>query len=207
MAMDDAATPRRTPSPIPYQPPATQHTLIALLHDRPGVLYRTVTLLRRRDYNIVSLAVGHSEVPGISRMTIAVDTTDAPLVVREISRLPDVLGVTDATVAPSIQRETAMLKIITVGEQLSVVASEAVAIGGRVLELADREIILEVTDTPLRVEAFIEAMRPHGIAEIMRTGALAMLRGAAPRTLEAPDDFREQADGAPHEEDEDEAAA
>ena len=200
---DDTAT----PSPIPYQEPMRQHTLIALLHDRPGVLYRTVTLLRRRDYNIVSLAVGHSEAPGISRMTLAVDTNDAAQVVREISRLPDVLGVTDATNAPAIQREAALLKIITTGDQLSPIASAAVSIGGRVLALADGEIILEVTDTPERVEAFIDVMRPFGIAEIMRTGSLAMLRGAMPRPVEAPDDFREQADGAPHEEDDQEAAA
>ena len=69
------------------------HTLIALVHDRPGVLHRIVTLLRRRGYNIVSLAVGRSETPGISRLTLAVSVDDATQVVKQLDRLVEVIGV------------------------------------------------------------------------------------------------------------------
>jgi acetolactate synthase-1/3 small subunit len=178
----------------------SQHSLIALLHDRPGVLHRTVTLLRRRGFNIVSLAVGRSEVPGISRMTLVVDATDATQVVQQLNRLVEVIGVTDATNTSAIQRETALMKIVTPPHRMSAVADEAMAAGARILELGEREIIMEITDSPERVEALIAAMRPAGIAELMRTGRLAMMRGRTPAALEAPSNFREQADGAPHEE-------
>jgi acetolactate synthase-1/3 small subunit len=171
-----------------------------MLHDRPGVLHRTVTLLRRRGFNIVSLAVGRSEVPGISRMTLVVDADDATQVVQQLDRLVEVIGVTDATHASAIQRETAMMKIVAPPQRMSAIADEALAFGARVLELNEREIIVEITDSPERVEAFIASMRPSGIAELMRTGRLAMLRGRTPQVLEAPSNFREQADGAPHEE-------
>jgi acetolactate synthase-1/3 small subunit len=179
----------------------TQHSLIALLHDRPGVLHRTVTLLRRRGFNIVSLAVGRSEVPGISRMTLVVDAHHASQVVQQLDRLVEVIGVTDATNAPAIQRETAMLKIIAPPARVAGIADEALAAGARILELGEREIIMEFTDSPERVETFIDTMRPAGIAELMRTGRLAMLRGKTPRVLEAPDNFRAQADGAPFDDD------
>jgi acetolactate synthase-1/3 small subunit len=176
------------------------HTLIALLHDRPGVLHRTVTLLRRRGFNIISLAVGRSEVPGTSRMTLAVEAPDATQVVRQLDRLVEVIGVTDATTLPAIQRETAMLKITGTAEHVAAVAEEALAAGGHVLELGAHEVILEITASPDDVDAFLARMRRHGIAELMRTGRLAMVRGRTPRVLEAPDTFRAQADGAPHEE-------
>ena len=177
-----------------------RHTIIALLQDRPGVLHRTVTLLRRRGFNIASLAVGRSEVAGISRMTLAVDTDDATQVVQQLDRLVEVIGVTDATHLPSIQRETAMLKIVAAPDALPTIAETALAGGGRVLELGENEVILEITDTPERVDEFVAQMRAYGLAELMRTGRLAMLRGRTPRALEAPDNYREQADGAPHEE-------
>ena len=185
--------------PTPYAP-MSQHTLIALLHDRPGVLHRTVTLLRRRGFNIVSLAVGRSEVPGISRMTLVVDANDATQVVQQLDRLVEVLGVTDVTNSSAIQRETAMIKMIAPPGRIATLADDALRAGARILELTDREIIIEITDTPERVEAFIGTLRPSGIAELMRTGRLAMMRGRTPTVIETPRNYRDQADGAPHEE-------
>ena len=96
-----------------------QHTLIALLQDRAGVLHRTVTLLRRRGFNIASLAVGRSEVPGISRMTLVVDATDASQVVTQLDRLVEVIGVTDVTNERAVQRETALAKIVSSPKRLA----------------------------------------------------------------------------------------
>lgn len=176
------------------------HTLIAIVHDRPGVLHRIVTLLRRRGYNIVSLAVGRSEVPGISRLTLVVQVPDVTQVVKQLDRLVEVIGVADATDVPSVVRETALLKVRAAPHTLTEIANATLAAGGRVLDLGPDEVIVEITDTPERVEPFVTAMRRFGIAELMRTGRLAMMRGRTPRVLEAPTDYRAQADGAPNEE-------
>lgn len=177
-----------------------RHTIIALLQDKPGVLHRTVTLLRRRGFNIVSLAVGRSEVVGISRMTLAVDTDDSTQVVQQLGRLVEVIGVTDATFLPSIQREMALVKIVAAADKVPAIAEQALAFGAHVLEMGEHELIIEVTDTPERVDEFADLMRPFGIAELMRTGRLAMLRGRSPESMATPDNYRAQADGAPHEE-------
>ncbi|MCZ8204651.1 acetolactate synthase small subunit [Gemmatimonas sp.] len=179
---------------------APVHTLIALVHDRPGVLHRIVTLLRRRGYNIVSLSVGRSETPGISRLTLAVSVDEATQVVKQLDRLVEVIGVADATDAPTVVRETALLKVRATSAALTHIAEETLAAGGRVLDLGPDEVIVEITDAPERVEQFVSAMRRFGIAELMRTGRLAMMRGPTPRVLEAPNDYRAQADGAPTEE-------
>jgi acetolactate synthase-1/3 small subunit len=176
------------------------HTLIALVHDRPGVLHRIVTLLRRRGYNIVSLAVGRSETPGISRLTLAVCVDDATQVVKQLDRLVEVIGVADASDAPTVVRETALVKVTAAIEALTAIAEETLAAGGRVLDLGPDEVIVEITDAPEKVEQFVSAMRRFGIAELMRTGRLAMMRGRTPRVLEAPNNYRAQADGALTEE-------
>lgn len=178
----------------------SQHTLIALLQDRPGVLHRTVTLLRRRGFNIASLAVGRSEVPGISRMTLVVDASDATQVVSQLDRLVEVIDVTDVTNAHAVQRETALAKIVASPSRLLQLADIVTAQGARVLHVGDDEMIVEITDTPERVELFIAFIRPEGLAELMRTGRLAMMRGRTPTRLEVPTYYRDQADGAPHEE-------
>ncbi len=178
----------------------TQHTLIALLQDRPGVLHRTVSLLRRRGFNIASLAVGRSEVPGISRMTLVVDASDATQVVSQLDRLVEVIGVTDVTNEHVVQRETALAKIVASPSRLHQLVHIVAEHGARVLHVGDDEMIVEITDTPERVELFIAFIRPEGLAELMRTGRHAMMRGRTPTRLAAPSHYRDQADGAPHEE-------
>jgi acetolactate synthase-1/3 small subunit len=176
------------------------HTIIALVHDRPGVLHRIVTLLRRRGFNIISLAVGRAEAAGVSRTTLVVDVDDVTQVVKQLDRLVDIIGVADATHLPSVVRETALLKLRAEPGTLTDIADATLAAGGRVLDLGPEEVIVEITDTPERVEQFVQSMRAFRIAELMRTGRLAMMRGRTPRVLEAPTDYRAQADGAPTEE-------
>lgn len=177
----------------------SQHTLIALLQDRPGVLHRTVTLLRRRGFNIASLAVGRSEVPGVSRMTLVVDAADATQVVAQLDRLVEVIGVKDVTRERAVQRETALAKITVPADRVSALLDLVMSHGARVLDVGDHELIFEITDAPERVEAFIDLVRPEGLSELMRTGRLAMMRGPTPQRLVAPEEYRAQADGAPHE--------
>ena len=174
-----------------------QHTLIALLQDHAGVLHRTDTLLRRRGFNIASLAVGHSETPGISRMTVVVDASDASQVVMQLDRLVEVISVTDVTHAQAVQRETALAKIVSSPARLSELVDIVAKYGARVLDLSDGSLIVQITDTPERVEAFIAMIRVEGLSELMRTGRLAMMRGRSKKKPEAPAHFRSQADGAP----------
>ena len=156
------------------------HTIVALVQDRPGVLNRTVSLFRRRGYNIRSLAVGPSEVAGASRMTIVVEAKDAAQVVRQFNRLIEVLMVNDVTNHSAVERETALLKIEARAADVAGVIALASASGARVVDVSGGAIVLEVTDAPRRVERFIDEIRPLGIREVMRTGRLAMTRGAAP---------------------------
>jgi acetolactate synthase I/III small subunit len=156
------------------------HTIVALVQDRPGVLNRTVSLFRRRGYNIRSLAVGPSEVAGASRMTIVVEAKDAAQVVRQFNRLIEVLMVNDVTNHSAVERETALLKIEARAADVAGVFALANASGARVVDVSGGAIVLEVTDAPRRVERFIEEIRPLGIREVMRTGRLAMTRGATP---------------------------
>ena len=176
------------------------HIIIALLHDRPGVLHRTVSLLRRRDYNILSLSVGRSETAGISRMTITVDVENATQIVRQLDRLVEVIGVADATTLPSIQRETALIKIRTDPEAVMTLLDLTRSSGGRVLDDGPEDVIIEITDAPEQVEQFVNAIRRFGIAELLCTGRFAMMRGRSPQALEVPTDYRAQADGAPNQE-------
>lgn len=176
------------------------HTLIALVQDHAGVLHRVVTLLRRRGYNIESLAVGRSETPGASRLTLAVEAPDAVQVVKQLDRLIEVIGVLDVSHAEPVVRETALLKLRVAEAALREAEAVVTRFGARVLARGDDELMLECTDAPERVDDFVRAMHRFGIAELMRTGRLAMLRGTTPRVLEAPNDYRAQADGAPTEE-------
>jgi acetolactate synthase-1/3 small subunit len=172
------------------------HTLIVLLHDRPGVLHRAVSLLRRRGYNIESLTVGHSEVPGVSRMTVVVEAKDVEQVIKQLSRLIEVLTVSDVTHLPVIVRETALMKVAAPAEAQPELLTVGAGSGARVVEVGPSTIVFEMTDEPHEIERFIAAVRPYGIRELMRSGHLAMRCGPgidSASDVDAPYYF--QADG------------
>jgi len=157
-----------------------KHTLVTLLQDRPGVLNRAVSLFRRRGFNIESLAVGHSETPGVSRMTLVVDAPDVEQVVKQLYRLIEVLKVSDLTGAAAVELELALLKVHAPGGRRAEILALVTAFGARVADTGPSTMILELTGAPARVETFIEIVRPFGIKELMRTGRVAMLRSAVP---------------------------
>ena len=156
-----------------------QHTLNVLVKDHPGVLHRTVSLLRRRAINIASLAVGRSERADESRMTVVVDAADARQVVRQLDTLVEVLAVHDVTDALAVRRETLLVRVRARGDELAAVVTLALDDGVHVLDVGNDAAILELTDTPERVDAFIALLRPVGIVELRRTGTLAMTRGGS----------------------------
>lgn len=172
----------------------SQHILIVLLQDRPGVLHRTVSLLRRRQFNIASLVVDRSESAGVSRMTLVVDVGEVGRVMKELNRLVEVIAVHDATGSPGVQRETALAKVSTSEAQMSELEILVHNSGARVLDMSPAGMIVEITDAPQRVDAFVAQVRPYGLTELMRTGRLAMMRGPMRTGLEY--DYRDQADGA-----------
>jgi acetolactate synthase-1/3 small subunit len=160
-----------------------KHTIVALVQDRPGVLSRVAGLVRRRGYNIESLAVGHSEQPGISRMTIVVESEHVEQVVKQLYRLIEVVKVSDVSEDSTVEREMVIIKL----HAPPTVRAEIVALSGvfeaKIIDVGTNTMIVEMTGTPAKVENFIEVVRPYGVKEMMRTGRIAMVRGA--RTHEA----------------------
>lgn len=153
------------------------HTLIALVQDRPGVLNRVVSLFRRRGFNIESLAVGHSETPGVSRMTLVVDAEDVEQVIKQLFRLIEVLKVNDVTSDPTVEREMALMKVNAQRASLGELMSLANVFGARIADAGVNSVIIEMSGTTSQIDTFIEAVRPFGIKEMMRSGRIAMVRG------------------------------
>jgi acetolactate synthase-1/3 small subunit len=155
-------------------------TLIALVEDKPGVLTRVASLFRRRAFNIESLTVGHTEKPGVSRMTIVVDstTTDAEKVAQNLLKLVNVIKVENITNAPAVTRDLALIKVHT---ENSATRSEIMQMvdtfRGRVVDVGRDSIMIEVTGTGDKIDSLAEIMRPYGIKEMVRTGRVAMVRG------------------------------
>ena len=161
-----------------------KHTIIALMQDRPGVLNRAVSLFRRRGFNIESLAVGHGETPGVSRMTLVVESDDVEQVTKQLYRLVEVLKVSDVTDDPTVEREMALMKLHAPPASRAEIVALTNVFGARIVDVGTNTMIVEMTGTPAKVENFIEVIRPFGMKEMMRTGRIAMVRGA--QTHHAP---------------------
>lgn len=154
-------------------------TLIALVEDRPGVLTRVASLFRRRAFNIESLTVGHTERPGISRMTIVVDSdrTDAQKVAQNLYKLVNVIRVEDVTERPIVTRNLALIKVGANGQTRSEVMQIVDTFRARVVDVGLDTLTIEVTGTEEKVEALVEVLRTFGIMEMVRSGRITMLRG------------------------------
>jgi acetolactate synthase I/III small subunit len=153
------------------------HTLVALMQDRPGVLHRAVSLFRRRGFNIESLAVGRSETPGVSRMTLVVEAEEVEQVVRQLYQLVEVLEVTDVTSQPTVERETVLVKVHAPAVSRAPILAVVEAFDARTADVGTTTMIIEMTATPAKVDNFIAVLRPFGIKEMMRGGTIAMTRG------------------------------
>lgn len=156
-----------------------KHTLVAWVEDKPGVLNRVASLFRRRNFNIESLTVGHTEAKGISRMTIVVDTRDrgSHLVVQNLRKLINVLRVQDVTAAPTVVRDLALIKVRTTPDTRGEVMQLVHIFRARVVDVAPDSVIVEVTGTEDKIDSLVELLRPFGILEMARTGRVAMVRG------------------------------
>lgn len=169
-----------------------QHTLIALVEDKPGVLNRVASLFRRRNFNIASLNVGRTENADISRMTIVLDngdensTIDARKVEVNLYKLVNVIDVQDVTNQPAVCRDLALIKVAATPEQRSEVANLASIFRAKIVDVAPDSVIVEITGTEDKIESLLELLRPLGILEMVRTGQVAMMRGSAKGVRYAP---------------------
>jgi acetolactate synthase-1/3 small subunit len=157
-----------------------KHTLIALMEDKPGVLNRVSSLFRRRNYNIQSLAVGHSETPDISRMTVVVDGDNRVVeqVVKQLSKLINVTEVLDVTDRPAVIRELALVKVKTGPGKRSEIIELAQVFRGRIVDVGPDSMTVEITGAEDRVNSLVSLLRPYGIEELARTGRVAMVRSS-----------------------------
>ena len=157
------------------------HTIVALVENRPGVLNRIVSKWRQRGFNIESLAVGHSEVPGLSRMTFTVDgtTTDIDQVTKQMYKVIEVVKIADLTEHDMVHRELAMVKVTAPPKERGGIMEVVDIFRAKIVDVATESLIIEVTGTEEKVDAFLEMVRPYGIKELVRTGRIAMARGAA----------------------------
>jgi acetolactate synthase I/III small subunit len=155
------------------------HTLVALVQDKPGVLNRVASLFRRRAFNIESLTVGRTAEPGVSRMTVVIDSdqVSAERVTAYLYKLVDVLQVEDLGAEPPIARDLALVKVaVSNGERQALlrVVDETRA---HIVDTGDRTMTVEITGEPPHVDAVIQRLTPLGIVEMVRTGQVAMRRG------------------------------
>ncbi len=154
------------------------HTIVALVEDKPGVLNRVASLFRRRNFNIKSLNVGNSETPSVSRMTITVDdSVDASKVEANLYKLVNVIDVQDVTEQPAVVRELALIKVAATPGQRAEVASLAAIFRGSIVDVAPDSVVVQITGTEEKIASLIELLNPLGVLEMVRTGNIAMMRG------------------------------
>lgn len=156
-----------------------KHTIVAWMEDKPGVLNRVASLFRRRNFNIESLTVGHSETPGISRMTFVVEGDERQIqqVQAQLFKLINVTAVQDVTHMPSVERELALIKVNATGADRSEIIQLVDIYRATIVGVEVDSLIIQIGGPTDRVESLTNLLRNFGILEMVRTGSVAMVRG------------------------------
>ncbi len=156
-----------------------KHTLVALVTDRPGVLNRMASLFRRRNFNIDSIAVGHSEQPDLSRMTIVVDGDAAKVeqIRKQLDKVVDVVKIFDITDDKTVARELALIKVKSTASTRSEIIQIVDIFRASIIDVASDSVTVEVTGDEDKVNSLLELLRGFGIKEVARTGRIALTRG------------------------------
>jgi acetolactate synthase-1/3 small subunit len=157
----------------------THHVLSLLVEDKPGLLTRVAGLFARRGFNIESLAVGTTEIEGLSRITVAVDVEDAPLeqVTKQLNKLVNVIKIVELDPAQSVQREHLLIKVRVDNSNRSQILEAVTLFRARVVDVATDALVIEVTGDSGKVQALLRVLEPYGIKEIAQSGLLAIGRG------------------------------
>lgn len=158
------------------------HTIVALVDDVPGVLNRVASLFRRRSFNIESLAVGHTETAGVSRMTIVVNSDEISILrlISYLYKLVNVIQVEDLTTKACVTRDLALIKVKADADSRAQITQIVDVFRARIVDIANNSLIVEITGDEEKIEGFVEVLRPLGIIEMVRTGRVVLARGAAP---------------------------
>jgi len=157
-----------------------KHIISALVVNRPGVLAQAAGLFSARGYNIDSLAVGETEVPDLSRMTIVVagDETILEQVRKQLGKLIDVVKIQDFSGVPCVARDLALIRVRAPIEKRCEVMELADIFRARIVDVGRSDLMIELSGTEEKIEAFLDLVRPHGILEMARTGRIALARSA-----------------------------
>lgn len=156
-----------------------KRTLVAMVQDKPGVLNRIVSLFRRRNFNIESLTVGHSEIPNVSRLTMVVEAENvAPeQFIYQFDKLINVIHVADLTETRSVIRELALIKVKADAATRAEVMQLVDVYRAKIVDVSLETLVIEVVGPEERVQSLINLLESFGILEIVRTGRVAMARG------------------------------
>jgi acetolactate synthase-1/3 small subunit len=158
-----------------------KHTLVAIVEDKPGVLNRVSSLLRRRSFNIDSIAVGHTDQAHQSRMTIVVEGDDAKVeqARKQLDKIIEVVRIVDITSSPSVSRELALVKVKASASTRSEIIQIVDIFRANIVDVSSDSLIVEVTGDEEKIDSLLELLRGFGIREIAKTGRIAMTRGGA----------------------------
>ena len=156
-----------------------KHVLSILVENKPGVLTRIAGLFARRGFNIDTLTVGPTDDEGVSRITLTLDGALHPIdqVTKQLHKLVNVLKIRDLEPGDTVARELALFKVAADGTQRAEVLQICEIFRGKVIDVTKRSMIVEITGTTAKIEAFEKLIRPYGLIEMMRTGEIAIARG------------------------------
>lgn len=156
------------------------HTLTVLVENKPGVLTRVAGLFARRGFNIKSLAVGETEHPKISRMTIIVDVAQAPLeqVIKQLNKLINVLKVVELNLDDSIERRLLLMKVRADETTRTPVLQIVSLFRAHVVDVSKNYVVIESIGSRAKLEALLEQLEPYGVKELVQSGAVAISRGS-----------------------------
>jgi acetolactate synthase-1/3 small subunit len=156
------------------------HVLSLLVEDKPGLLTRVAGLFARRGFNIESLAVGKSEIEGLSRITVVVDVEELPLeqVTKQLNKLINVIKIVELDPGQSVTREHLLIKVRVDNMTRSQILEAVNLFRAKVVDVATDALVIETTGDPAKIQAFLRVLEPYGIKEIAQSGLLAIGRGS-----------------------------
>jgi len=160
------------------------HVLSLLVEDKPGLLTRVAGLFARRGFNIESLAVGHSEIDGLSRITVVVDVEELPLeqVTKQLNKLVEVLKIVELDPASSVQRELILVKVAADRASRSHVLETVQLFRAKVVDVAPDAVTIEATGNADKLDALLRVLEPYGIRELVQSGLVGVSRGSRSMT-------------------------
>jgi acetolactate synthase-1/3 small subunit len=164
---------------VPANLTGRKHVLAILVENKPGVLARIAGLFARRGFNIDTLAVGPTDDPNVSRITLTLDGAVHPIdqVTKQLHKLVNVLKIRDMEPEETIAREMALFKVTSAVENRAEIMQFAEIFRAKIVDVSRRTMTIEVTGSADKIEAFERMIRPHGLVEMVRTGEIAIARG------------------------------